>query len=384
VTIRETVLARFAQVYGHDAQYLVRAPGRANLIGEHTDYNEGFVMPLAVNRAVWMAVAPREDDQICVFTIDYGDELVSIPTNQVQEPIWPHWTTYIRGAWWLMQQQGQNPCGADILIGSDIPIGGGMSSSAAIGVASIEAVLALLGDNRYTQKQKALLAVDIEHKFTGVPVGVMDQMASAIPEGPYAILLDCRSLETEPVVIPQQASIVVINSMKPRQLVDSEYALRRQQCEDAAKILGVKSLRDATLDLVNQYASTLGDVLLRRARHVVTENERTLKMRDVLMSENLTQAGELINNSHYSLRDDYEVSIQELDILTEKARQHQACFGARIMGGGFGGCAVSLVQREQVSGFVDAVKEQYAAATGLQAEFYVCEPTAGSSVEFLV
>lgn len=385
MTIRETVLARFSQVYQRDATIVVRAPGRANLIGEHTDYNDGFVMPLAVNWAVWVAVGPRDDDQLRIYTLDFGEEMVTIPTEHVglQDQKWPHWTTYIRGAWWLMQERGRQPFGADIVIGSDIPIGGGMSSSAAIGVAAIETVLAILGDTSYTQTQKALLAVDIEHQFTGVPVGVMDQMASATPQGANAILLDCRTLETQPVPLSDVAKVVVINSMKQRQLVNSAYAERRHQCEAAAKILGIKALRDTSLEQVTAYADQLGDVLLRRARHVVTENQRTLAMRGILADGDLHHAGHLINESHYSLRDDYEVSVEELDTLTEIARTHEACYGARIMGGGFGGCAVSLVRASDIPKFVETVKTGYAAATGLLAEFYICDPAAGSSAEHL-
>lgn len=383
MTIRETVLERFSQHYGYSPMFIVRAPGRANLIGEHTDYSEGFVLPLAVNRAVWMSVAPRQDNQIRVFTLDFGDESITFSTEHLKDDSLPHWTTYIRGAWWLMQQQGYSPSGADIVIGSDIPIGGGMSSSAAIGVAAIEAVLALLNIDSYTQSEKALLAVQIEHQFTGVPVGVMDQMASAAPTAAHAILLDCRSLEMTPVPIPSQAKIVVINSMKERTLVGSAYAERRQQCEAAAAMLGASVLRDVAIEQVEANAVQLGDVLYRRARHVVNENARTAAMVDTMHAGDLLKAGELINTSHYSLRDDFEVSVMELDVLTEIARNYDACYGARIMGGGFGGCAVSLVRHDGLGTFIEVVQRDYFAHTGLSPEFYVCEPTPGSSVEYL-
>lgn len=378
--MREVVLKRFHEVFETAPKFIVRAPGRANLIGEHTDYNDGFVLPFAVDRAVWIAGRQRDDNIIRVFTLDYGETIAEFTTSQLQDN-WPHWTTYIRGAWWLLQVLGQPPKGVDVVIGSDIPAGGGMSSSAAVSVGAIETVLAVLDVATHSQKEKALLGVRIEREFVGLPVGVMDQMASAVPDADAAILLDCRSLETINVKIPLTAQVVVINSMKERQLVGSPYAERRRQCEEASEILGVAALRDTTLAAVEAHRKQLGDVRYRRARHVVTENKRTLQTVELLAKDDLAAVGNLLNASHVSLRDDYETSVAELDILTEIARQHPSCYGARIMGGGFGGCAVSLLDPTGYKDFVAHVEKIYSARTNLAPEFYMVSPTRGSHVE---
>lgn len=405
MSIRDEVLKAFRAAYMDDPRFLVRAPGRANLIGEHTDYNDGFVMPLAVDRAVWLAVTSRGEHRINVQSLDFGNQKVSFLTDQLDDPTLPEWTKPIRGGWWLLQQAGHTVPGANIVIGSDVPMGAGMSSSAAIGVGIIQTVLMLLGDvnqeallellsdNEYRkalddlvnvdQVAKALLAVEIEHQFMQVPCGVMDQMASAAALDGTVMLLDCRSLKSEAVPVSDNARIVVINSMKSRELAEGSYAERRAQCVAAAKILDVPALRDATLEMLEAKREALGDVNYRRAKHVITENIRTLEMKSALAQNNLLHAGELLNNSHLSLRDDYEVSVAELDILTDIARQHSACYGARIMGGGFGGCAVALVKTDQVDDFLRSVEPMYEDSTGLKPESYVCIPSQGSSVEII-
>lgn len=380
--MREKVLAAFPKIYGEKPQFLARAPGRANLIGEHTDYNEGFVMPLAVDRALWIAFSPRVDGQIHLHTLDFGDQSVSFGLDQLEDDRLPHWSKHVRGGWWLLKQKGYTVPGASIAIGSDIPLGAGMSSSAAIGVGVMEMAWALLGEKR-TQVEKALLAVEVEHQFIGVPCGVMDQMASAAALDHAAMLLDCRSLEIQPVFIPDGVSIVVMNTMKERELANSAYAQRRAECEEAARIMGLRALRDADQEMVEQYKDKLGDVRYRRARHVVTEDGRTYAMQIALEANNLKNAGKLLNASHASLRDDYEVSCYELDVMSDLAQQHPACYGARMMGGGFGGCAIGLVKTEAVQDFLSYLAPRYNQQTGLSPQFYVCSPAPGSSVEFL-
>lgn len=383
MNVKTTVIDTFAQVYSKQPDMVVRAPGRANLIGDHTDYNDGFVMPLAVDRALWMAVGRRDDGLMSVHSLDFGDTNVTFSLEQLEDKSLPHWTLHIRGAWWLLQQQGISPIPLSVVIASDIPIGGGMSSSAAIGVAAIELALALAQITPYDQKQKALMAVKIENEFMGFPCGVMDQMASAAALDHSAMLLDCRHLEITPVPIPESVRVVVINSNKPRLLAQSGYAERRAQCEAAAAQLGVAALRDVTLEILESNQTALGPMKYKRARHVVTENARTLEMKTVLERGDLARAGELINQSHYSLRDDYESSVHELDVLTDIARKMDGCYGARIMGGGFGGCAVGLVAAEAIESFIQQVTPAYQQQTGLIPEFYVCEPSAGSHVEII-
>jgi galactokinase len=378
--IRDTVLATFREVYGRAPAFLIRAPGRANLIGEHTDYNDGFVLPLAIDRAVWLAVAPRADDVLCVHSIDFGGESACFTLDGLLDEGLPHWSGHVRGGWWLMAQKGHAPPGADIVVGGDIPIGAGMSSSAAIGVAVIEAALAVLGDDTHSQVDKALLAVELEHKFLHVPCGVMDQIASAAAIDGSAMLLDCRSLEIAPVGIPEGIRVVVMNTMKSRVLNESAYGERRRECEAAAEALGVPALRDATMDMLEAAKGKLTDVQVRRARHVITENERTLAARAALEEGDLEEAGRLISASHASLRDDFEVSCRELDVMSALAQGHPACYGARMMGGGFGGSVVGLVRGEAVGAFVEEVAADYEAATGLAPQMVICKATAGSSV----
>jgi galactokinase len=378
--MRERVLATFRGVYGRAPAYLIRAPGRANLIGGHTDYNDGFVLPLAIDRAIWLAIAPREDDRLVVHSIDFGGETARFSLGRLMDEGLPHWSGHVRGAWWLMMQKGYEPPGADIVLGGDVPIGAGVSSSAAIGVAVIEAVLAVLGDETHSQVDKALLAVELEHAFLNVPCGVMDQIASAAAIDGSAMLLDCRSLEIAPVGIPVGVRVVVMNTMKSRALNESAYGERRGECEAAAEALGVPALRDAAMDMLEAAKGKLTDVQVRRARHVITENERTLEARAALEGGDLEEAGRLISASHASLRDDFEVSCRELDVMSALAQGHPACYGARMMGGGFGGSVVGLVRGEAVGAFVEEVAADYEAETGLAPQMVICKATAGSEV----
>ena len=379
--MRERVLSAFLSVFGGLPEFVIRAPGRANLIGEHTDYNDGFVMPLAVDYALWLAIATRADDTLHIHSLNFGGMTSTCSITRLEQADLPHWSKHVRGGWWLMSQKGYQLPGADIVLGGDIPIGVGMSSSAAIGVAVIEAILALIGDSAHSQIEKALLAVELEHKFLRIPCGVMDQIASAAAIDGFAMLLDCRSLETVPISIPDEVRVLVMNTMKSRELADSAYAERRRQCEEAAALMGVPALRDATLEMIDTCREQLGEVRYRRARHVITENERTLSMQGALEKGNLLRAGELLNAGHASLRDDYEVSSEELDLMSELARSHPVCFGARMMGGGFGGCAVGLVRTEAVEQFTAAVETSYRDRIGISPELYICRPSPGSTVE---
>jgi galactokinase len=380
--MREKVFKAFRYVYGQAPAYIARAPGRANLIGEHTDYHEGFVMPLALDRAVYVAFSPRDDGRLHVHSLDFENQSLIFGQDQLEDRALPHWASYVQGAWWLMRGRGWTLPGADMVIGSTVPLGGGMSSSAAIGVAMIE-VLYTLKHQTASQTEKALLAVEIEHQFMGVPCGVMDQMASAAALDRSAMLLDCRSLESVPVRLPNGLSVLVLNTMKARQLAEGGYKARREESESAAQLMGVKTLRDADLALLEAQREALGDLRYRRARHVITENARTWQMKAALEAEDLPQAGALLNASHASLRDDYEVSVRELDVMSELARTHEACLGARMMGGGFGGCAIGLVRDEGVEDFLAYLEPRYRAATGLKPEFYICQAAQGSTVENL-
>lgn len=378
-TVRENVLTTFRERFGGEPALLARAPGRVNLIGEHTDYNDGFVLPAAIDRAIYVAARPRHDREVHFVSIDFGDQTV-FTLDALDAPDLPVWSSYPRGALWWLGDQGFAVPGFDAVMGGDIPVGAGLSSSAAVEVAMIELGLALAGES-LSKQAIALGGVEVEHQFIGVPCGVMDQMASAMGVNGHALLIDCRSLEATPIPVPGGVSIMIMDTAKQRGLVDSEYATRRAQCEEAARVLGVPALRDATREQVEAAREQLGDLLYRRARHIVTENLRTQATAMALRSGGLKTAGQAMRESHASLRDDYEVSCRELDIMSDLANAQPGCYGARMTGGGFGGCAVALVENGAVDAFVQAVAPAYEAVTGLTPQIYVCQAAAGSGVE---
>ncbi len=375
--MRQIVLAAFEQRFGSTPTILSRAPGRVNLIGEHTDYNDGFVLPMAIDRNIWVAACSRPDNTINAHSLDYNAS-ATFTRDQLTDKSLAHWTHHLRGVWHLLSERGTPPPGVDLVIAGDVPIGAGLSSSAAIEIALIELALALRNQT-WTQAEKALFGVEVEHKFTGMPCGVMDQMASAACREGHALLIDCRSLKTTPVQIHPETAVIVMDTAKRRQLVDSAYAERRQQCEEAAAILDVKSLRDATVEMVEAKKDALGNVRYRRAHHIVTENSRVLQFAEA----DPHHAGTLMNASHYSLRDDYEVSCTELDIITDIARQQPGCYGARMTGAGFGGCGVALVAQGVVTEFVTTVNNTYQRQTSLTPALYEFNPAPGSEVTML-
>lgn len=377
--MQNTLIQAFKQYYGFEPGYITRAPGRVNLIGEHTDYNNGFVLPMAINRHVWIVAHPREDDLINMYSMNF-EQVASFSTHNLKKENLPHWTEHLRGVWHLLGQRQHRLPGLDVLIHGDVPVGAGLSSSAALEVALVEMGLALSDTTSFTQTDKALLGVDVEHEFIGVPCGVMDQMASAVSEAGHALLIDCSNLETRPVYLPESVAVVVMDTKTARQLADGHYAKRRQECETAAQILGVPSLRDATLDTIYQKKSKMGDVVFRRAKHIVTENQRVMSMVKALKQGEIIRAGELMNESHHSLQLDFEVSCAELDIMSAVARKQSGCVGARMTGGGFGGCAVALVTKDSTSSFIQNVAKDYTSQTNLVPDIYVFEPGGGSEV----
>jgi len=376
------VLHAFQARLGHAPAVIARAPGRINLIGEHTDYNDGFVLPMTIDRATYVAAAPRADDRVRVISLDFdGDYAFRLGDWHGDQH--PHWTRYPRGIMWLLAEKGYTLTGADMVIGSELPIGAGVSSSASVEMAVLEMWLALLDVNTYSPAEKALMGVEVEHRFIGMPCGVMDQMTSVAGDAGHALLIDCRSLATELVDVPDTAGVVVMDTGKKRGLVDSEYGARRRQCEEAARILGVRALRDISVADLPAVLPRLEPIIQKRVRHVVTENDRTLQAVDALRAGDLARAGALFNASHASLRDDYEVSCFELDAMVELAQAQPGCYGARMSGGGFGGCAVALVDRAYIDGLIAAVAPAYRARTGLEPDLYAVFPSPGSSVRRL-
>ena len=375
------VVAAFTTQYGARPSHIARAPGRVNIIGEHTDYNDGFVLPAAIDKAIHIAGRLRDDDAVSVLSLDYNG-FARFTLDQLRDESLPAWTLYPRGVPWILREEGHALRGMDLAIVGDVPLGAGFSSSAAVEVAMLEMACALLSIP-LTQAQKALLGVQVEHRFVGIRCGVMDQMIAAVGEADHAILIDCRSLETTPVPIPTGVTIVTLDTGTRRELVSSEYGKRREQCEEAARLLGVPALRDVTPAQLAARIADLPEVIGRRATHVVNENARTLDTVAALSQGDMAAVGQLLNQSHASLRDLYEVSIHELDVMADLAQRETGCYGARMMGGGFGGAVIALVEDSAVPAVVESVSRGYRAATGREASVYQAKTGPGSSATAL-
>ncbi|WP_305832322.1 galactokinase [Photobacterium leiognathi] len=369
----------FTAVLGYQPSHLIQAPGRVNLIGEHTDYNDGFVLPCAINYQTVVAATPRFDNIIRVVSVDYDnatDEFdLTQPIEFQQDKMWAN---YIRGVVKCLLERGFTFTGADIAVTGNVPQGAGLSSSAALEVV-IGQTFKVLYNLEISQADIALNGQQAENQFVGCNCGIMDQMISAEGRENHAMLLDCRSLETQAVSMPEDMAVVIINSNKKRGLVDSEYNTRRQQCEEAARIFGVKALRDVTIEQFNAKAHELDELVAKRARHVITENDRTVEAATALRNHNMKRMAELMAQSHASMRDDFEITVFEVDTLVEIVKDvigEQG--GVRMTGGGFGGCIVALVPPTLVDDVKAAVEAKYQAATGLKESIYVCQAKDGA------
>lgn len=371
----------FRQWFGKAPQVIVRAPGRVNLIGEHTDYNDGFVLPMAIDRQVLVAAAPRPDRVVRVYAMDFEAQ-VSFSLDDIHHDEHQRWSNYQRGVAWVLQKEGLDLVGLEAVVTSDVPIASGLSSSAAIEV-SLATAWKLLSGFDLDPVQLALLCQRAENQFVGANCGIMDQFISALGQQDHALLIDCRSLDYRLVPLPSDVAIVVADTMKRRGLVDSEYNARRRECEEGARLLGellpgVRALRDITPQQFAQHAERLPPVIRRRCRHVVSENARVEGAVATLEAGDVASFGELMVASHRSLRDDYEVSCRELDVMVEAALGIEGVYGSRMTGAGFGGCTVSLVAQEAVEGFGQGVQATYEAQTGLRPQIYVCQPSQGA------
>lgn len=353
-----------------------QAPGRVNLIGDHTDYNDGFVLPAAIDRQIVVAATARDDSQVNVYSRDFDawdhfdvqKEITRLSENS--------WGNYIRGIVWSLLQEGFNLKGMDAAIAGDIPIGAGLSSSAAMEVACGFAMLQL-SDNAVDRKLLALAAQKAENDFVGMRCGIMDQYISCFGQRDQALLIDCRKLTYRALPIPSEVRIVIVDSGVHRGLVEMEYNKRRKECETAAAHFGVAALRDINLKIFESRAHELVPVVRRRARHVITENDRTLRTADALEVIDLKAVGNLMKASHASLRDDFDVSCPELDSLVKIALGVKGVYGARLTGAGFGGSMVALVKMEAVADLRDAILKRYDPATGRQATVHVCSASDG-------
>ena len=378
------IVQAFEQIYGSPPEVVVRAPGRVNLIGEHTDYNDGFVLPAAIDRTIAYAGRRRADRRVRVHSRDFNAS-ADFSLDEIQKDTEKTWSNFLRGVCKLLEADGHRLTGADIAFGGDVPLAAGLSSSAAVEVGATAFWNKLLGlelDPVYVVK----LSRRTENEFVGVPCGIMDQFISALGRRDHALFLDCRDLTYRHVPLRASVKIVVSNSGVKRALAQSEYEVRLKQCREsvvkiaAATGRALKSLRDVQVSDLDAVRGTMDSLLWRRAHHVVSENQRTLEAVKVLEAGDLERFGELMNQSHESLRDDYEVSSKELDQLVELARRQPGVLGARMTGAGFGGCTVTLVRAEAADSFAQAVAKGYQEALGLKAEIYVCQASDGALV----
>ena len=373
--LRSRFLARFVA-----SPQIYRAPGRVNLIGEHTDYNDGFVLPTAIELATYAATAPRDDRRLVVHSLAF-DESVDFDLDDASRAPRRHWSDYVLGVVLALQREGLALCGANIMLASDLPMGAGLSASAALEVVAGFALCDLC-DLSLDRKDLALLCQRAENEFVGMRCGVMDQLISCCGVSGHALLIDCRTLAMRAAPLNEKARLVICNTMVSHELAGSEYNKRREECERAVALLsqkldGVSALRDVSPEQLALCGGELPDPILRRARHVVTEDARTLAAAAALEAGDLALFGRLMNASHASLRDDYEVSCAEADLMVDLAQNMQGVFGARMTGGGFGGSTVNLVEAGATERFMVSIEEAYRRATGLTPQIFCATPSAG-------
>ncbi len=374
---KNDLIGYFTARFGEAPAVVVRAPGRVNLIGEHTDYNDGFVLPLAIDRAAWIALRPRRDSCVRVYSIDYQEarefDLADLKHEKAG------WIEYLKGVAWCLRDAGMKLRAWEGVLVGDVPLGAGLSSSAALEMATARA-FASVSDIAWDAVAQAKLGQRAENKWIGVNCGIMDQLISSTGRAGHAMLIDCRSLALEPAPLPPDVAVVVLDTSTRRGLVDSAYNERRTQCEAAARFFQVRALRDVTVAMFESHDGELDATARKRARHVITEDDRTVRAVEAMRCGDIAMLGRLMNESHVSLRDDYEVSSHALNSMVEAAQEHPACFGARMTGAGFGGCAVAIVRSDSADEFVAATSSAYQAKTGNKPAVYVCSATDGAAV----
>ena len=396
------ITQKFEETFGCPPTFIASAPGRVNLIGEHTDYNAGYVFPIAIDKYLNIAVRKRPDRRVTLYALDVDDSWeFSLDTLSTIPPQAPAWSHYLIGVASLLQASGREIAGIDAVITGDVPIGAGLSSSAALSVAATLAFLTAgseleVIESDDNKKKLAALCQRVEHEFVDVKCGIMDQTISLLGRENHALFLDCRSLEYEHIPLNlSEHHIAICNTKIKRELAASEYNKRRAECERGVDILkqwmpGISSLRDVALTDYNKYEEELPALTQKRCRYVIEENTRVLEAVSVLkghsqqtsekIDESLIRFGSLMNASHYGLRDDYEVSCKELDLLTDIARSTSGVIGSRMTGAGFGGCTVSIVHRDALEIFQTRVTTEYHEQTGIEPEIYLCNVSDGAQV----
>ena len=374
----QVLSSKFEAQYGEAPALIAHAPGRVNIIGEHTDYNEGFVFPAAINFGTWVAATKRADNDIVVTAMDYENQQNQFSLSDINYDEEQGWANYVRGVVKVLKEAMPDFGGANLLVTGNVPQGAGLSSSASFEVAILKALSALY-ELPLDGVQAALLGQKAENTFVGCSCGIMDQLISAMGNEGMAMLLDCQSLAIEHSPLPDSHQIVIINSNVKRGLVDSEYNLRRQQCEQGASLLGVSSLREATMEMLEGAKAHMPEVVYRRAKHIVTENARTLAASQALKAGDIETVSEAMAQSHISMRDDFEITVRPIDYLVEIIGEVLGkSGGVRMTGGGFGGCVVALVLTDKVEAVKQVVADKYSDETGYSADIYVCTATQGA------
>ncbi len=374
------IAQRFTDHFGKKPE-IYRAPGRVNLIGEHTDYNDGFVLPAAVDLSCWVGVVPRGDRKLVICAENYSEQ-VEVDLDALAAWVKRPSAAYPVGVAWSLEQAGHRLRGCDLYIAGDVPMGSGLSSSASIEVATALALLDVAGI-QLDRTRVALLCQRAENDFVGARCGIMDQFISCHGKAKHALLLDCRSLHARAIPLPADAALVVCNTMVKHNLAANEYNNRRAECEEGVRLLktafpAIVALRDVTSAQLEQHRQLLPGKIYQRCHHVVTENERVLHTAAAFEKGDLLTIAKLMADSHTSLRDDYEVSCRELDLMVEIAGSQKGVLGARMTGGGFGGCTVNLVEHVAVEPFVAAVGREYQERTGLRPDIYSLEAAEGA------
>ena len=357
-----------------------RAPGRVNLIGEHTDYNEGLVMPVALDLATWVTISPNNKRSLVIYSEEFREQ-IEFDLDDPAPPPNGHWSDYVRGVAVVLESAGYRLQGAELLIRGEVPLGSGLSSSASLEVAAGYALLRCSGVD-VDRVELARVCQRAEHEFAGTRCGIMDQFIACQGQEGKALLLDCRSLDYELLPLPEGVRLVICNTMVKHELAASEYNRRRAECEMgvsqlAQRLPGVRALRDVDESSLELHRADLPAAVYRRCRHVVTENDRVRQAGKALQRNDLVEFGHLMNESHSSLKEDFEVSCRELDLMVELAQAAPGVYGARMTGGGFGGCTVSLVETAGCKSFQEGISREYRNATGKTPEVYVCSAAAG-------
>ena len=364
----------FYSKYGEKPNMVVKSPGRVNIIGEHTDYNNGFVLPMAIDRHIKIAFRSRNDDKIKLQSIGFDNE---VNCSIYDDKYVGDWQDYVKSISWVLLKNNYELKGWEGVMTSNIPVGAGLSSSAALLLAILK-VFSVTSSFSWDGLKMAKLARTAENEFLQLKSGIMDQMICALGRPEHAMLLDCRDLSSKFVTIPSNVKIIILDTLTRRELVDSKYNERVKQCEASAEYFGCNSLRDVDIETFEEKKSGLDELLLRRSKHVIYENHRVIEVSEAMRNNDVNKIGQLMNDSHYSLKNDYEVSSKELDIMVEIAQKEAGCFGARMTGAGFGGCAIALIDESFQEQFMRNIFNNYYLKTGIKPMVYVCDPSSGA------